>query len=740
MDDYIKTAVFKEERCKGNNRNTDITVHVLKKDSEASKFIQDRLTTINTSKDANFRIVNSASLQNQRDGYFLFTCKRSGACMPRSYRAKGCKAYVSFKRRTDWVNKLVIVERIYSIHSGHDPTSSSEVHSEKICEELVKHIQDLLSLGVKPDTILLKSHEWSKEQGHTDLNNRAYFVTPKDIDNIRTCMMRKNQQHKDDANSTTQLLEGPFRECVVFYQPYSPQTDLVIVLQTPSMRDNLREYGKDIVFMDATHCVNQYGFPLFTLIVRDSHGHGIPVAYMILGNEKQATIQLALEKLKPTFYIAPRCFMVDKDQGEINAIRKVFKESDVLLCWYHVTQAVIRWLSRSESGVSGPEKADTRGQIMQLMAELKSCSTNHWEPIGHLWSDFGRCYKHGNSDTNNLIERFFHRLKYQFLCGIRNRRLDHLIDVLLNKTEKYFNIIQDLQSVGRVYNPLQCKIEEMKNSAQRMLDNGWARKVSVASRETYIYNVPSENNPHLVYCVCPAEQFCSCIAGTRGCTCKHLILLSLLTCGDSETFPDINTQLQAHANNLIQRNKYRILCKASKELEVESLFGRAASKPCVGTNVCECCTFSYHKKCACLLLAKGLLNEVCETKSENIENIPVEPIQHVTEDKDRHSLTIWKLENILNTLQTWKKIPEDIAHKVNELDVQIQKVNVNTQRFEKLCDDNSRKIRPLFTNRKRKTNRDIATETMNNITSFPVQPRRKQRAVIGPKKNTKIKV
>lgn len=30
---------------------------------------------------------------------------------------------------------------------------------------------------------------------------------------------------------------------------------------------------------------------------------------------------------------------------------------------------------------------------------------NHWEPIGHLWSDFGRCYKHGDSDTNNLIER-----------------------------------------------------------------------------------------------------------------------------------------------------------------------------------------------------------------------------------------------------------------------------------------------------------------------------------------------
>lgn len=306
MEELIKTTVYKEERCKGNNKNTAITVHVLKTDSEANQFIQKRLTTINSSKDANFRSVNSASLQNQKDGYFLFTCKRSGACRPQSRKAKGCKAYISFKKRTDWVNKLVIVERIYSAHSGHGPASSSEGHTEKICQELVKHVQDLISLGVKPDTILLKSHEWSKEQGHTDLNNREYFVTPKDIDNIRTSMIRKNQQHKDDANSTTQLLEGPLKDSVIFYQPYSPQADLVIVLQTPSMRENLREHGRDIVFMDATHGVNQYGFPLFTLVVRDSHGHGVPVAYMILGNEKQATIQLALEKLKPTFFVAPR--------------------------------------------------------------------------------------------------------------------------------------------------------------------------------------------------------------------------------------------------------------------------------------------------------------------------------------------------------------------------------------------------------------------------------------------------
>jgi len=140
-----------------------------------------------------------------------------------------------------------------------------------------------------------------------------------------------------------------------------------------------------------------------------------------------------------------------------------------------------------------------------------------------------------------------------------------------------------------------------------MLDNGWDTAVTAASTETYVYNVPSENNQHVVYRVCPAEQFCNCLAGTRGRTCKRLILFSLLTCGDGEIFPDMDTQLQAHANNLIQKNKYIISTKPHKTLEVESLFGRAVSKPCIVTNVCDCCTFSYHKKCACLLLAKGLL-------------------------------------------------------------------------------------------------------------------------------------
>ncbi len=82
--------------------------------------------------------------------------------------------------------------------------------------------------------------------------------------------------------------------------------DLIIVLQTELMRENLKNHGSNIVFFDATHCVNQYSFPLFTLLVRDGHGHGLPVAYIITSSETQETLKLALQKLRPVFPKPPR--------------------------------------------------------------------------------------------------------------------------------------------------------------------------------------------------------------------------------------------------------------------------------------------------------------------------------------------------------------------------------------------------------------------------------------------------
>jgi len=95
--------------------------------------------------------------------------------------------------------------------------------------------------------------------------------------------------------------------------------------------------------------------------------------------------------------------MVDKDMSEINALNDVFPESDVLLCWYHVlqvrhffplkycilihnvndtciiryicpgSQAIVRWLMKSDSSVSGPQRSSIRKEIIDYFKKMKAC-------------------------------------------------------------------------------------------------------------------------------------------------------------------------------------------------------------------------------------------------------------------------------------------------------------------------------------------------------------------------------
>ncbi|RXN17254.1 zinc finger SWIM domain-containing 1-like protein [Labeo rohita] len=427
MEDFIKKTVENEERRKTRLKNIQLKVHVLKPDDPEKNFISE---IINKEHKKSFRTTNCSSLDDQKRGYYIFHCRRSGNVFERSHRAVGCKAYISFKVRNDWKGHKVVVQRIFTQHNGHD-SSEEDGHFQQLHPQLVDQIKKWITLGVKPDVILLQANEWSKAQGEANYHSREFFVTPEDIHNIRTSMLRERHLDKDDCKSTDKLLTGPFKDDVIFYQPLGKDQDLIIVLQTEFMRKDLQNNGSNIVFFDATYCVNQYSFPLFTLLVRDDHGHGFPVAYIITSSETQETLKLALQKLRPVFPKPPRCFMVDKDMSEINALNAVFPESDVLLCWYHVLQAVVRWLMKSDSGVCGPHSSNTRREILDYFKKMKACAMKtdfdrvakeflkdfshcqevckyfqrYWEPISHRWADYGRCYNHGNSETNNLIER-----------------------------------------------------------------------------------------------------------------------------------------------------------------------------------------------------------------------------------------------------------------------------------------------------------------------------------------------
>ncbi|CAM4597056.1 unnamed protein product [Leuciscus chuanchicus] len=124
-------------------------------------------------------------------------------------------------------------------------------------------------------------------------------------------------------------------------------------------------------------------------------------------------------------------FMIDRDLKELNAIREVFPKTKVLLCWFHVLQAVHRWVTSRHGGNLSPDK---RHVVIHAMTSMKACITEehfvtvstsvcndldaqlgsnrvttylkvHWLPHAALWANFGRLFEHNSSDTNNKAER-----------------------------------------------------------------------------------------------------------------------------------------------------------------------------------------------------------------------------------------------------------------------------------------------------------------------------------------------
>ncbi|XP_041707605.1 uncharacterized protein LOC121542191 [Coregonus clupeaformis] len=91
---------------------------------------------------------------------------------------------------------------------------------------------------------------------------------------------------------------------------------------------------------------------------------------------------------------------------EIIALRPVFPKSDVLLCWYHILPLRKKTIfSFSMQRIDFEETAKDFLTDFEDFPAVSQYFKRYWERIGRTWADFGRCYNHGDSDTNNLVER-----------------------------------------------------------------------------------------------------------------------------------------------------------------------------------------------------------------------------------------------------------------------------------------------------------------------------------------------
>lgn len=272
--------------------------------------------------------------------------------------------------------------------------------------------------------------------------------------------------------------------------------------------------------------------------------------------------------------------------------------------------------------------------------------------------------------------------------------MDDLLDVLLCKTETYFQVIKNLQSAGRMPNSAAMKLEETLKKATGMMEKGWPNLITRESSELYIYKVPSEQDSSFSYRTCPAECFCSCPVGVRGQVCKHLVLLDLVKDKDNDAFPELALQLEAHARALQDKAHFNVCCDEKMEIRVESLCGRGTYHVSLKTFSCTCCTFSYQDICPCLLLAQqlfGVTNN--EKKCCSVNQTDTGDLDLMLQDS---SSDFQKLQDVLEMVKRWQTVPDHIKLQINDLYVNVHKEDRSLLLKRHYTNDTSKKIRPLF--------------------------------------------
>jgi hypothetical protein len=195
-----------------------------------------------------------------------------------------------------------------------------------------------------------------------------------------------------------------------------------LCIQTRYQQECWEKHGRSFAGLDATHNTTYYeNMSLFTVLVRDPWGHGIPVGWMLSSNAKEVTTDFFLGKLRERNPdIIPEKWMSDFDKGQINSIRKKYPESkDIFLCWWHVLHAWQQhfivshypelWaLLKEWLRITDPDKFDEKWVEIQAAApdSVIAYLTKTWMPVKHMWSAVFRAGRSiwQVSDTNMLVE------------------------------------------------------------------------------------------------------------------------------------------------------------------------------------------------------------------------------------------------------------------------------------------------------------------------------------------------
>ena len=385
---------------------------------------------------------------------------------------------------------------------------------------------------------------------------RLHLITTKDISNIERSygINSDHIRHQDDATSVKLWIEDmkstESNNPVLLYEPQEMEgTEFLLVLQSLFQANMLKILcsGKTVC-VDVTHGTNSYGFHLTTVVVIDEYGEGFPAAWCISSHIDTNTLRKFFEVIKKNVgEIQPAWLMSDDASQFYNAWIASFEHVPKhILCKWHVLRAwknklkVINDIDKEEETYHilkvlidehepNKFKALIDGAVRKFKEDIKvqkfvEYFERYYKPRCTEWAS---CYRISSGvNTNMYTEAFHHVLKYNFLCGKKNKRLDKLIQALMEYLRQ--------KSFDRLIKFEKGKITGRISLIQKRHTTSQSLSISlVTAVDSTSWIVQSEMQSGMQYTVEELSKKCSSACATKCRECCICVHSYSCTCPDS---------------------------------------------------------------------------------------------------------------------------------------------------------------------------------------------------------------
>lgn len=460
--------------------------------------------------------------------------------------------------------------------------------------------QELRSNHSNATQILLntaQSMDFTSDDKDARMNARICMDTPRsqmlggiELSRIRSGILREKYQLHENENLSVNAWIAALGDRVLHYRlkvgsTTAFQLSLVSFLGIDKLDDYQGNPGRmqeAPISIDATFNVTKDPrMLLYTIVGRDSNGHGVPLAHLLTDSKSADIIQVWLMQLRHRFPSwLPSMILTDTAAEQIKAVKAVFPDTKMWLCSWHVYETFKREFRGVVTRKRDAENQYTHVQhrlLPALYTLLHESSISkfkaflgEFESLLDAWpsnpnvlhrdddtrkiaflrkhylrdnsrhppTEWAQCYREDNwggkqMDTTMLSESYHNVLKNTlFQNKRRNNRMDYVIYILMVESVNWYALRLKNQASGRDRSSTKDVRTLNQAAFERSLGISdvniyWITdtKCCVRGSSAVSYHVslpPPGKDDQLIDCECSCGDYIHRSKRSKSAVCKHI--------------------------------------------------------------------------------------------------------------------------------------------------------------------------------------------------------------------------